>query len=215
MIQIEGRPQVPVGTIYCIGRNYLEHARELGNTPPEDEPVVFLKSASSLRGLSPSPIAYRDSELHYEAELVVRIGKIIPLGCLDAGWDAVDAIGLGLDLTHRKKQQDLKRKGLPWTVAKSFLGATILSPMIHTDTLNGRTDFEFMFFLEGNKKQHGYTKDMIYSIPKILSFLASINILHPGDLIFTGTPAGVGPICIGQRFSLQLTDPNRIWDGQF
>lgn len=215
MIDIEGRGPVPVGTIYGIGRNYADHARELGNQPPDDEPVVFLKAVSSLRGLTNGRTAYETCAIHYEAELVVRIGRTIPLESLAPGWDDIDAVGLGLDLTNRQKQQDLKSKGLPWTLAKSFLGSTILTPMIPKTLLQDRNSFQFKFFLEGQQKQIGDSNNMLFSIPKILKFLSSMNVLQEGDLIFTGTPAGVGPISKGQRFTLQLITPERIWDGQF
>lgn len=215
MIDIEGRGSVPVGTIYGIGRNYADHARELGNQLPDEEPVVFLKAISSLRGLTNGHTAYETCEIHYEAELVIRIGRTIPLASVAPGWDDVDAVGLGLDLTNRKKQQELKSKGLPWTLAKSFLGSTVLTPMIPKILLRDRNDFQFNFFLEGKQKQAGDTNCMLFSIPKILHFLSSMNVLQEGDLIFTGTPAGVGPISKGQRFTLQLTAPERIWHGQF
>ncbi len=214
MITIESTGTAPVGTIYGIGRNYSEHARELGNPEPTEEPVVFLKAASSLRDVAEGMVAYGNQTLHYEAELVVRIGRTVSVGGESPGWKAIDAIGLGIDLTHRDKQNELKAKGLPWSLAKSFTGASIVTPMIPVTVWNGLTDFTYKFYLENTLCQEGDTKKMIFSIPEIIRFLSRTNNLVPGDLIFTGTPAGVGPIKLGQTFRLELTDPHRVWTGQ-
>jgi 2-keto-4-pentenoate hydratase/2-oxohepta-3-ene-1,7-dioic acid hydratase in catechol pathway len=213
MVDIEGLGAVPVGTIYGIGRNYSDHARELGNPEPSEEPVVFLKAASSIRGLENGVVAYADQTLHYEAELVVRIGQIVALGTEPQGWSAIDAVGLGIDLTHRDKQSELKAKGLPWSLAKSFTGASIVTPMVAAQTWNGITDFQFKFYLDNVLRQQGDSRNMIFSIPHIIRFLSKTNNLLPGDLIFTGTPAGVGPISPGQTFRLELCDPHRVWAG--
>lgn len=214
MINIEGLGAAPVGTIYGIGRNYADHARELGNPEPSEEPVVFLKAASSIRGLENGVVAYANQTLHYEAELVVRIGEFVALGADPQGWSAIDAIGLGIDLTHRDKQSELKAKGLPWSLAKSFAGASIVTPMVPAKSWSGVTDFEFKFYLENALRQQGDTRKMIFSVPDIIRFLSRTNNLLPGDLIFTGTPAGVGPIGPGQKFRLELYNPQRAWTGR-
>jgi 2-keto-4-pentenoate hydratase/2-oxohepta-3-ene-1,7-dioic acid hydratase in catechol pathway len=214
MVNIEGLGATPVGTIYGIGRNYADHARELGNPEPSEEPVVFLKAASSIRGLENGVVAYADQTLHYEAELVVRIGQIVALGTEPQGWSAIDAVGLGVDLTHRDKQSELKAKGLPWSLAKSFAGASIVTPMVPAEAWNGVTDFQFKFYLENTLRQQGDTRNMIFSVPHIIRFLSRTNNLLPGDLIFTGTPAGVGPIEPGQTFRLELCNPQRAWTGR-
>jgi 2-keto-4-pentenoate hydratase/2-oxohepta-3-ene-1,7-dioic acid hydratase in catechol pathway len=214
MISIEGIGGVSVGTIYGIGRNYAEHAHELGNPAPSNEPVVFLKAASSVRDLVNGVVAYIDQNLHYEAELVVRIGHTVPIGSETPGWNAIDAIGLGIDLTHRDKQAELKSKGLPWSLAKSFAGASIITPLIPAHVWNGLTDFKFKFYLDNTLRQEGDTRKMIFSIPQIIRFLSTSNNLLPGDLIFTGTPAGVGPILSGQIFGLELSNPHRMWTGR-
>jgi len=214
MLLIEGHEPSTIGTIYGIGRNYLEHARELGNEKPESEPVVFLKASSSARGLMTGGVAFEGLGLHYEAEVVIRIGQRIESGSSNVDWRAINAVGLGLDLTHREKQNQLKSKGLPWALAKSFTGATILTPMIPTSELKGQSQFMFNFYLDGQIRQQGDTRNMIFSVPEILTFLAASNTLHPGDLVFTGTPAGVGVITKGQKFRLELLEPHRSWDGQ-
>lgn len=214
MITIEGLGAAPVGTIYGIGRNYAAHARELGNAAPSEEPVVFLKAASSIRDVAQGVVAYENETLNYEAELVVRVGKTVALGSEPQGWNVIDAVGLGIDLTHRDKQNELKSKGLPWSLAKSFAGASIVSPMLPEHMWDGLTDFKFKFYLENTLCQDGDTTKMIFSIPEIIRFLAKFNNLLPGDLIFTGTPAGVGPISAGQTFRLELNHPHRVWTGR-
>jgi 2-keto-4-pentenoate hydratase/2-oxohepta-3-ene-1,7-dioic acid hydratase in catechol pathway len=214
MLTIEGLGPAVVGTIYGIGRNYADHAKELGNTPPKSEPIVFLKAASSIRALANGAVAFNAGAIHYEAELVVRVGQTVPMGSEIIGWSAIDAVGLGLDLTIREKQNELKSKGLPWTLAKSFSGSSIVSPLIRTSELNGQQFFRFNFFVEDELKQSGDTRQMLFDVPTLLAFLASYNTLLPGDLIFTGTPAGVGPIQKGQKFLLELLEPHRRWDGR-
>jgi 2-keto-4-pentenoate hydratase/2-oxohepta-3-ene-1,7-dioic acid hydratase in catechol pathway len=214
MITIEGLGTASVGTIYGIGRNFADHARELGNPEPAEEPVVFLKAASSIRDIDAGLVAYGNQTLHYEAELVVRIGHTVTLGGESPGWKAIDAVGLGIDLTHRDKQNELKAKGLPWSLAKSFAGASIVTPMIPVQSLAGLTDFKFKFYLENSLRQDGDTKKMIFSVPEIIRFLSRTNNLLPGDLIFTGTPSGVGPISPGQSFRLELCNPQRVWIGR-
>lgn len=212
LVIIEGIGQAAVHNIYCIGRNYADHAKELQNPIPTSEPVVFLKSSSCLRALTSGPLAFADETFHHEAELVLRIGQQVSLGH-KVGWDAVDAIGLGLDLTRREVQANLKAKGLPWTTAKSFAGSGLLSPFIRTTELEGRTDFQFSLSINDTLKQSGDTKQMLFDVPTILTWLATFNVLLPGDLVFTGTPLGVGPIRKGDAFTLELKTPHHIWHG--
>lgn len=212
-VTIEGSGPAPVGTIYGIGRNYAEHAKELGNAVPTAEPVVFLKASSSIRALTGGTMAFSSEPLHHEAELVLRIGQTVPLGTKNVGWDCIDAIGLGLDLTRREKQAELKSNGLPWTLAKSFSGASVVSPMLRLTDCGSLNFFRFKFFINDVLKQEGDTRQMIFDVPTILSFLTSFNTLIAGDLIFTGTPSGVGPMLKGQSFMLELEEPHRRWNG--
>lgn len=211
-IMIEGSGGAPVGNIYCIGRNYEEHAKELKNPVPVGEPVVFLKTSSSLRHLAGGALAFPEDTFHHEAELVLRIGQQIPMGH-QVGWDVVDAVSLGLDMTRREVQTGLKSKGLPWTTAKSFAGSAVVAPFIRMSDIGPQTDFEFSLHIDNTLKQAGDTRQMIFNVPSILTWLASFNVLLPGDLIFTGTPAGVGPMRKGDAFTLTLKSPQRIWHG--
>jgi acylpyruvate hydrolase len=196
---IDGTSVTP-HTIYGIGRNYAEHARELGNHIPS-EPIVFLKHRASLRGLHDSPMAYDQEVFHHEAELVLMIGQNLPLHG-QASWTDVSALGLGLDLTRREAQAALKAQGLPWTKAKCFLGAAPVSPFIPLNKFQNPDEITFTLRVSNELRQTGHTKDMLTPVLHILNHLLSFTPLFPGDLIFTGTPPGVGPIRKGEHFVL-------------
>ena len=130
-VDIVGGEHSEVRNVWCIGRNYVEHARELGNAVPTEEPVLFLKASSACRPLSAGPIAFESETFHHEIEMVLLVGEHVPLGGLTAERDptaCVRAVGLGLDLTRRGKQAELKKAGLPWTLAKSFAGEASMRP---------------------------------------------------------------------------------------
>lgn len=196
------------GTIYGIGRNYVLHAKELGNPVPA-EPVVFLKARTSLRGLDPAPLAY-DEDVHHEVELVLFVGSPVPLRG-DPGWSAVSGLTLGLDLTRREVQQRCKEQGLPWVPAKSFAGAAVVGPFVPRADLGGTAPMSFELAVEGAVRQRGDPADMSFDVPALLRHLASMAPLEPGDLVFTGTPAGVGPMRKGDRFEMTLRAPAGTW----
>lgn len=203
----DGR-RVATGAIYCIGRNYLEHALELGNPRPA-RPVVFLKSTAALRelgavdGAAPGAMAYPDEEFHHEAELVLLLGRSVALGAR-AGWEAVAGVSLGLDLTRRAVQDELKRAGLPWTAAKSFAGSAIVGDLVGTEAIGDPAQLEFRLAVRGEPRQHGRLRDMLFGVPELLAHLASAHPLRPGDLVYTGTPPGVGPVRRGDEVCLTL-----------
>lgn len=190
-----------VPTIYCIGRNYVAHVEELGNVVP-GEPVVFLKAATTVRGLAPSPMAFPTETFDHEAELVLRIGRPVPVGG-PAGWPDVDGFTLGLDLTRRAIQRACKERRLPWTPAKSFAGSAVLAPMVAAPPA---PPFRFSLTVGGELRQSGDTRRLIFDVPRVLTYLASLAPLGPGDLVFTGTPEGVGPLRVGDDFALALSD---------
>ncbi|GAB5360652.1 hypothetical protein AAMO2058_000645500 [Amorphochlora amoebiformis] len=183
----------------------------LNNEPPKGEPIVFIKSLSSVRGLQGStPLAAKKDEVHHEVELVVEIGETVSLNS-SPGWKCVSRVGLGLDLTRRNKQKSLKDKGLPWTLAKNFEGATVLGPMVSIRDLNERlqppySDLEFALTVNGEEKQRGSLGQMMFPVDTLINFLASYQTLYEGDLIFTGTPSGVGAIHCGDCFVMKWTN---------
>ncbi len=178
--------------IFCVGRNYTEHAKELGNDIP-DEPVIFMKPKSALIQGS-TPFYYPDfsNELHYEAEIVLRVcknGRYIEERHASKYFDAYT---LGIDFTARDIQNELKKKGLPWEKAKAWDNSAYVANWINFTKTNQNEPISF--FLSQNKKivQVGHTKNMIFSFNNVISNISQYFSLNIGDMIFTGTPAGVG-----------------------
>ncbi len=183
--------------IFCVGRNYIEHAKELNNEVPE-EPVIFLKPKSAL--LQPNAAFYYPeftNELHYEAELVLKItknGKYIPVS--QAG-KYYSAITVGIDFTARDIQQELKKKGLPWEKAKAWDGSAVVGTWIDLTPQILKNPIHFSMKLNGETVQKGVSKDMLFSFDKIIANISQYFSLNIGDIIFTGTPAGVGECVVG------------------
>jgi 2-keto-4-pentenoate hydratase/2-oxohepta-3-ene-1,7-dioic acid hydratase in catechol pathway len=184
--------------IICIGRNYSEHAKELGNDTPS-EPLFFLKPDSAILPKK-QPLFYPEftKDLHYELEVVVKINKLGKHIEERFAHTYYKEIGVGIDFTARDIQQECKEKGLPWEKAKGFDGSAIL-PKKFVDKSNFQdiNNINFKLFKNKEEVQNGNTKDMIFSIDKIIAYISQFYTLKIGDLIFTGTPAGVGPVKIG------------------
>jgi 2-keto-4-pentenoate hydratase/2-oxohepta-3-ene-1,7-dioic acid hydratase in catechol pathway len=184
--------------IICIGRNYSEHAKELGNAVPT-EPVFFCKPDSAIlpKG-NPFYIPEWTSDIHYEIELVMRIerlGKNIEENFAPRYYSE---IGLGIDFTARDVQEELKKKGLPWEKAKGFDGSAVISQdFLPVEELGDLNKIEFSLKKNGVVVQNGNSADMIFSFDKIVEHVSKYMTLKIGDYIFTGTPAGVGPVAIG------------------
>ncbi len=183
--------------IICIGRNYVEHAQELNNEVPE-EPVFFLKPDTALlRNNSPFFLPPDDflGEIHYEVELVLKInkaGKAIPEKFAATYYDS---IGIGIDFTARQLQSELKKKGLPWEKAKAFdYSAPIGTEFLPVKELNTNGGIHFSLKKNGQTVQQGNTLNMIFGFDKIIAYVSRYITLRTGDLIFTGTPKGVGKI---------------------
>ena len=185
--------------IFCVGRNYVNHATELGNEIPS-EPVIFMKPKSALvQGHTPFYYPEFTNELHYEAELVVRIsknGKYIQEK-FAAGY--YNAITVGIDFTARDIQQVLKEKSLPWEKAKAFDNSAAIGKLIDITPAMNKKDINFHFTKNGEIVQNGNSKEMIFSIDTIIAHISTFFSLNIGDLIFTGTPAGVGECMVGDE----------------
>jgi acylpyruvate hydrolase len=184
--------------IICIGRNYSEHAKELGNAVPT-EPVFFCKPDSAILPRSnPLYIPVWTSDLHYEVELIIkvdRLGKNIEEEFAPRYYSSV---GLGIDFTARDIQEEQKRKGLPWEKAKAFDGSAVVSKdFIALDDLTDRTNIRFSLKKNGEVVQNGQSIDMIFSFDQVIAHVSKYMTLKIGDLIYTGTPSGVGPVQIG------------------
>jgi len=201
----------PVRRVYCVGRNFAAHAREMGATAPTSStdrgrPVFFCKPADALMpgGVVPYPRGTR--ELHHEVELVVAIGRDAPAGVLDvADADAlVYGYAVGLDLTRRDLQAAAKANGLPWDTAKAFDHSAPISELIPAADAGDLAAHTLTLKVNGETRQHASLRDLVWTVPEILHELSKLFALRAGDLVFMGTPAGVGPLLPGDRFVAQL-----------
>ncbi len=190
--------------IFCVGRNYVNHAKELNNPIPE-KPVIFLKPDTAILK-SPQPFYYPDfsKDIHYEVELVVKISKQGKHIQEKFAHKYYEEISLGIDFTARDIQKEQKDKGLPWEIGKAFDHSAVIGTF-------QKVNFEqkhISFRLEKNNTivQNGNSVDMLFSIDKIISYISQIFTLRVGDLIYTGTPEGVGPIAIDDRLEGFLND---------
>lgn len=184
--------------IFCIGRNYVEHAQELGNEVP-DNPVIFMKPPTALIKNN-KPFYYPDftKDLHYEGELVVKISKNGKSIQSKFSKNYYREVTIGFDLTARDIQAQQKAKGLPWEIAKGFDGSAPIGEFVDVSNVqNSNGEIEFTIDKNGDQVQHGHTALMIYSIDIIIEYLSKFYTLQKGDLIFTGTPKGVGSLKIG------------------
>jgi 2-keto-4-pentenoate hydratase/2-oxohepta-3-ene-1,7-dioic acid hydratase in catechol pathway len=199
-----GRPILPVGKILCVGRNYSEHAAEMGVAPPP-EPLLFLKpSTALLLGGGSIVLPTWSDDVHHEVELVVRLGgggKDLTLAEAEA---LVDAYGVGLDLTARDVQSRAKARGEPWAVAKGFDGSAPVSSLVPVTGTRPLEDLTLDLWVSDVRRQHGRVRDMIWSVSSLLVFASSRFTLEAGDLLFTGTPAGVGPLRPGEAARAQV-----------
>ena len=182
--------------IICIGRNYAEHAKELNNAVSAS-PVVFLKPKSSL--LQGTTFYYPEftKDLHYECEVVVKICKNGKHIKEKFAKNYYQQITVGIDFTERDLQQQQKEKGLPWEIAKAFDGSAVVGKFI--DIPADVQAINFSLHKNNLLVQEGHTKDMLFTIDQIIAYVSQYFSLHTGDLIFTGTPAGVGPVAIGDQ----------------
>jgi 2-keto-4-pentenoate hydratase/2-oxohepta-3-ene-1,7-dioic acid hydratase in catechol pathway len=188
--------------IFCIGRNYSDHAKELGNEVPK-EPVVFIKPYECMVSEG-RPIVYpkHGKLLQHEAELVVKIAKEGKPSSQEEAREMIGALALGLDLTLRDLQNELKSQGLPWEKAKAFEHSAPLGGFVPYEPHINLADIEFECYVNGVLKQKGHTRQMLFSIEQLIISLSLIWDLKANDLIYTGTPAGVGSIEAGDKIEL-------------
>lgn len=193
-----------IGKILCIGRNYVDHIKELGNEAPA-APVVFMKPATSVIGNGEAVVipAY-SRECHYEAELAVLIGeecKNIPEA---EALSHVAGYGVAIDMTLRDVQDGLKKKGLPWDIAKGFDTSCPLSDFVPAAQVSDPQNLTIRLKLNSEERQNGSTSLMITPVARIISHLSTIFTLEEGDIILTGTPAGVGQVVSGDRMEASI-----------
>ncbi len=193
-----------VGKIFCLGRNYAEHAREMKSEVPTS-PIVFLKPSSAVIRTGEPIIRPRISKsMHHEVEVVVVVGKEGKNVPASKAGNHVAGYAVGLDMTLRDVQNDAKSKGLPWTVCKGFDTSAPVSQVIPAARIHDPAKLDFQCSVNGKVRQQGCTSDMIFSVEKIIEYLSSLFTLEAGDLIFTGTPEGVGEVNPGDRIDAEL-----------
>ena len=189
--------------IFCVGRNYVEHIRELSNATPS-KPIFFMKPATCL--VPPGKnitFPNHGNEMHHEVEIVVKVGREGKVKTEEEARFAISSVTIGLDLTLRDVQDEQKKKGLPWEVAKAFDESAPIGNFIPLEPSLDLKNISFGCKVNGDERQKGNTGNMIYSIGTLLVELSKIWTLYPGDLLFTGTPSGVGPLRIGDTIEVE------------
>ena len=196
--------QLPVRHIYCVGRNYAEHAKEMGGDATKEPPFFFTKPADAVVPVTPPvvgkvryPMATRS--FHHELELVVAIGQSGAKVSPETAQSLVFGYAVGLDMTRRDLQNDMREKKRPWDIGKSFAQAAPIAPIHPVSSTGVLVRGEITLDVNGQRRQHGDLADMVWDVPHTLAFLSQLYRLEPGDLVFTGTPAGVGPVVVGDR----------------
>lgn len=202
-IPVEGGGLFPVRRIYCVGRNYADHAREMGADPDREPPFFFSKPRDAVTTTDAVPYPPATQDLHHEVELVIALGGGgANLSPAEAGAMVFGA-AVGVDLTRRDLQADAKKAGRPWDMAKGFDASAPLG-LVRPGPAPG--DGPITLSVDGAPRQSGDLSQMIWSNSEIISHLSRLVRLEPGDLIFTGTPAGVGPVSAGQKIEAKAAD---------
>lgn len=202
---VAGQPaDLPLGKVVCVGRNYAEHARELNN-PLSEQPLLFIKPASAVVALSPL-IKLPDNKgpVHYESEMALLIGSPLTRATPAQAQAAIVGVGLALDLTLRTLQSELKQLGQPWEKAKAFDGACPLSPFVPISAVADLNNLEIRLRINGELRQQGNSGEMLTPMIPLLSYISEYFTLQPGDVVLTGTPAGVGPLVKDDQLELTL-----------
>ncbi|WP_203322330.1 fumarylacetoacetate hydrolase family protein [Pseudoxanthomonas beigongshangi] len=211
-VPVRGGGTFPVRRIFCVGRNFADHAREMGAAAPASktergQPVFFHKPADAIvAGNADVPYPPGTQDLHHEVELVAALGQDAPAGELDPAraQALVVAYGVGLDLTRRDLQGAAKAKGLPWDTGKGFDHSAPISDLVPVADVGDLAALTLTLAVNDQVRQHGALSDLIWDVPEILHELSRLYALKAGDLVFMGTPAGVGPLVAGDRFAASL-----------
>jgi len=197
---VESNKAFPVGRIYCVGRNYAEHAREMGHDPDREPPFFFMKPADAVvqNGATiPYPQATKD--LHHEIEMIVAIGKGGANIPVEKALDHVFGYGVGLDMTRRDLQGEAKKMGRPWEMGKAFDDSAPCTALKTVAMVGHPAKGAIWLKVNGEVKQKGDLSELIWNVPETISYLSHLVTLRPGDIIMSGTPAGVGPVQRGDK----------------
>ncbi len=197
---------LPAGKLVCVGRNYADHIKELNNATPS-EPLLFMKPNTSLcRMDEPIALPKGQGECHNELEVAVLIKQTLSKADVNTAHQGIWGLGLGLDLTLRDLQNQLKAKGLPWERAKSFDNACPVSAFLPIEQFANIQSVDFSLQINSQLRQKGNTSLMLYDIDSLLSEISQTFTLLPGDIVMTGTPKGVGPLVSGDKLHCRLND---------
>ncbi len=200
---IEGK-RVPVGKILCLGKNYAAHAREMNSDAPRS-PIIFMKPSTAIIGNGEEIVIPQISKnVHHEVELVVALGKDARNIRQDDAFDFVAGYAIGLDMTMRDKQNEAKEGGNPWTISKGFDTSAPISRIVSKKNISDPQNLTIECRVNGAIRQRGWTGDMIFTIARIIEYASSLFTLERGDLIFTGTPEGVGRVRGGDTIEAEL-----------
>ncbi|NNE69558.1 MAG: fumarylacetoacetate hydrolase family protein [Rhodothermales bacterium] len=203
LVTVPGNGKVSVGKVLCIGRNYARHAAEM-NSPLPEVPMVFLKPATALTGPGTSvSVPPGIGEIHHEVELVALIGRRLTHASREEAAGAVTGWAVGLDMTARDVQARAKKAGHPWSVAKGYDSFAPLGRFASPAGFDAG-NVTIRLSVNGRVVQEGNTADMIFDVPTLLSYCSTIFTLEPGDLLYTGTPEGVGPVQVGDRLHAEV-----------
>ncbi|EKV32137.1 Fumarylacetoacetate hydrolase family protein [Caenispirillum salinarum AK4] len=205
-VPVEGTDDTfPVRRVFCVGRNYAAHAREMGANPDAEPPFFFMKPADALvPGGGDVPYPPATADLHHEVEMVVALRDGGADIAQEAALDAVFGYAVGIDLTRRDLQAAAKKAGKPWDMAKGFDASAPISAIRPADRCGHPASGAVSLSVDGQVRQNGDLADMIWSVPAMIAYLSTLVILKPGDLIFTGTPEGVGAVARGARMDASV-----------
>jgi len=193
IMSADGQP-IPVGTIFCVGRNYQKHIKEL-NSKDLGEPIIFTKPVTSIcQNCDAIPLPEKFGDIHHEVELAIIIGKTGKQISQSSTHEYIAGAAVALDLTMRDIQSQAKKNGTPWAIAKGFDFSCPISNVYPETDINTLSTIDLFLEKNGSIVQQGNTKNMIFKIDYLISYLSGIFSLHPGDIVLTGTPEGVGPI---------------------
>lgn len=209
VVNLEGQV-IPVKSIYCVGRNFADHAKEMHNPVPA-EPILFMKPATALVADGETiPFPDGETSLHYEGELVVLIGAELYHATEADAVKAVTGYAAGIDLTLRDRQNAAKKAGNPWLLCKGFTGSAPVGPFVRPERFADPARITWTFRQNGELRQTGSMGEMIFSPVQVLIYLSRWIRLVPGDLLFMGTPAGVGPVQSGDELACDLAGQSRV-----
>lgn len=198
--------QIPAGKVVCVGLNYRDHVSEM-NSQPGAEPVLFLKPSTALASLEqPVAIPTNLGVCHHEIEMAVLIGEQLSQCSEQEADAAITGVGVALDLTLRELQSQLKQKGLPWDKAKAFDGACPASAFVDRARVADLQDVQIRLTVNGDLRQQSSTAMMLKPVAQLIAYISGFFTLMPGDIVLTGTPAGVGPLAPGDQLLVELCD---------